>query len=99
MMGLLPLEIIGNYLDKFHIDIYKKYVEDGMEFDWSTLNSAQKQEVHSEIQESLKEDENLLWFIDELPKSPRWPYLCYKRGAGTHSHVMMTMLKNGTFGF
>jgi hypothetical protein len=99
MMGLLPLEIIGNYMEKFHNDIYKKYTQDGMEVDWSTLNSAQKQEVHSEIQESLKEDENLLWFIDELPQCSRWPYLCYKRGAGTHVHVMMNMLKNGGFSF
>jgi hypothetical protein len=95
MMGLLPLEILGDYLKEFHTDIYTKHVPDDMRIDWSTLNSEHKQEIHSEIEESLKDDTNLRWFIDELPKASRWPYLCYKRGAGTHTHIMMEMLRRG----
>ena len=96
MMGLLPLEILGDYLKEFHIDIYTKHVQDDMnKIDWSTLNSDYKQEIHSEIEDSLKDDDNLRWFIDELPKASRWPYLCHKRGAGTHTHIMMEMLRRG----
>jgi len=95
MMGLLPLEIIGDYLKEFHNEIYIKHVPEMASFDWSTISPTDKQEIHSEVEESLKEDDKLLWFIDELPKSPRWPYLCYKRGAGTHTHIMMDMIRKG----
>ncbi len=67
--------------------------------DWDDMEHDDKLRVYEVIKEGLGEAEQLSWFINELPKAKKYPYLCIKKGADTHWEVMIEMLKKGKMMF
>ncbi len=64
------------------------------------LEHADKLRVYEALNEGITDDPaQLAWFLDQLPKAKKYPYLCLKKGAATHWDVMMEMLKRGKMTF
>ena len=75
--------------------VHQEDVEMDTTLNWDSLNFTPKSriKIRQSILKSLEKAEHLRWFMDELPTSKQYPYLCLREGALTHTPVLIQILK------